>query len=159
MMNCKEMKEMLTEYIDKTLKDDKVILVEKHIKECRVCKDYIEKYNKFASVLRKQERKQSPDYLWTRISAKMKEENSKQGILQLIITPSNVFKLAGILVVFLVIYFYIGQLKNKRHEMVNNYLNEYIVSISGLPVTNGFYSEEMLENNGSDLFLENVFTE
>ncbi len=160
-MNCKKFREMINEYLDNRLEADKISIVEKHIKECPECKSYADRYKKFRAAINKTEKKSAPEYLWTRINARLEEKEREEGILgmkkRVLFRHSWVWGLASIFIITAAIYFYSGRIREARYEMVNNYMDECIDCFAGEGFTDE-YSYGTLEDD-ADLafFLEDIF--
>jgi len=152
---------MINEYLDNRLENDKISLVEGHVKECPECKRYLDRYRKFKSAINKSEKKSAPEYLWTRINARLEEKGRREEIQgmkrRVLLKHSWVWGLASILITATVIYFYSGRVREARYEMVNSYVDECIDCFAGEEFTDEYSYESIEDDEDFTFFLEDMF--
>ena len=107
-MNCNEVMDKLSLYIDRELSDDEIHLMEEHIKDCENCQKELEEYNNLISILQNLPEEEPPEGYCQRLHNKLKEANASQS-KNLKINKFNRFKwmkygsiAAALVLVFLV---------------------------------------------------------
>jgi hypothetical protein len=74
-MNCNEIKDMLSSYIDGELDEKDMLLVEEHIHNCEECRRELEEYNKILHVLHHMPEEEPPKGYCNRLHEKLIKAN------------------------------------------------------------------------------------
>ena len=160
-MSCKGFIKMINEYLDNRLESDRISLVEEHIEECLECKGYVERYRRFKTAINKSEKKSTPEYLWTRINARLDEKEREKQILgmkrSVLFRHSWVWGLASIILITASVYFYSGRIREAHYEVVNHYMDECIDCFAGEGFTDEYPYETLEGDADFTLFLEDIF--
>lgn len=70
-MNCNEIKDMISLYIDRELEDEEKLLFEKHIEQCENCKKEFEEYKKIINMLQNLTEEEPPKGYCKRLHEKL----------------------------------------------------------------------------------------
>ncbi len=90
-MECKEIQERLSAYIDGIVSLEEKTLIDKHIKSCQRCRESFSELKKTVEHLKKLEDTEPPSWLTQKIMAKIKKEaEPKKGILQRLFYPLHI---------------------------------------------------------------------
>lgn len=77
-MNCNEISDKLSLYIDNELSDEEMLLIEEHIKFCESCQKELEEYKNLISILQSLPEEEPPEGYCERLHNKLTEVNINQ---------------------------------------------------------------------------------
>lgn len=90
-MECKDIQDKLSAYIDGVLSSEEKTLVNKHLKTCQRCREAFSELKKTVGHLKKLEEMEPPSWLSQKIMAKIrKAAEPKKGILQRLFYPLHI---------------------------------------------------------------------
>lgn len=111
-MNCNEISEKLSLYIDNELSSEEMFLIEEHLKTCKNCQKELEEYNNLISILRNLPEEEPPEGYCQRLHDKLVEVSAINEIEEISKTKkrANRFKwmkygsIAAALVLVFIVY-------------------------------------------------------
>lgn len=108
-MDCKEIRSLLSEYLDECLDKDYQTLVEKHLKTCPLCRRELESLRKTVSLVHSLEKVEVPRDFLIGVRKKIERESEVKSFWKRLITPlwikAPVGGIVTVALCFLILYF------------------------------------------------------
>ncbi len=110
-MDCHDIKERLSEYIDGMLSDEEASMVKDHLAYCTDCKDTYESMLRIIEHMSQMERIEEPEAFLENVRARLERRFSFKGLIRRLFVPIRVkipLELAGVVAAALLIFHFSG---------------------------------------------------
>ncbi|MFW6134910.1 MAG: anti-sigma factor family protein [Elusimicrobiota bacterium] len=124
----------INQYIDNEMSEQQKKQFLKHVKECRVCREYLKEIEEITNLMRSETKDKPPDGLWSKISQSIEKRRKTSLFVKRFLVPAGAM---AVLIAGVIFYN-----DNIKEEKLNSYLASQISYLQGENLVNEWYLKE-----------------